>query len=457
MKETENELVDEKKRSSVHEESQQETRWKQLYNLEKLKKDQTIKKLDEMVQLMATKGLIASATNHNNISESKMIKKLQMELRNEKIKYEKLLSEKQSMIMDHNQNTQKLETKLQTLQDERDQLKIFANASKLKDYKCDSSLTVSSNRLTSSRKSYPSSFNLDQELSAPDDKMNNVNQSRSVINPTHQPMISSKSNSNVHFEGVISLIPFTKAKRSNRKVVWKKYYAVLTLNELLIFSDKSDKSNSSKAFQKIETRCLKSVSKTSHRDLTKADVKDLPRVFMIRYFDQDIANVTEIVKQMNRQSLNNSVNLDPNDKSIKRFKGHSLIISKVDNQPFCGACSSNLGENRQGGKLVYCYECKKCALKFHAFHINTSDSTVTYCSHDSPSTDDVMEMENSNFFMNMFLMAPSIEEQFKWIYNFNRVIKMSRSIFHCKTNSNSDHESGGGTPVYREKSPNNKL
>lgn len=400
------------------------SKWKNFYNLEKLKKDQAIKKLDEMVKLMVNKGMTVSSPSLNT-HDTKAIKKLQMELRNEKIKYEKLLSEKQQLIHDHCNQIQNIEKNLQIIKDERDNLKIFANAKKLEKTSDNTSLNVSTYNTVGSNQKLPNIT------------IDNVQNNNLIIN-SNELSIRPVSPLRTHCEGVVSLVPYNKTKRGGRKLSWKKYYAVLTINEFAIFADKIDK-NIPKPFQKIEIKNIKSVFKIAHNDLLKAEFKDIPKIFMIRYFDEDIANVAGIVQQMN-DDIDTMESLDSNQKFIQKYKGHLLYVNKVDNQPFCGACSLNLGENMQGNKLSFCYECKKCALQFHSYHITNNDPAVSYCSDDSPNNDET-QSENSNFYMNMFIMTPSIEDQSKWIYNFNRILKFSKNINSKSVTNNEDSNS----------------
>jgi len=150
-------------------------------------------------------------------------------------------------------------------------------------------------------------------------------------------------------------------KNLKKNTNWKRSLAVCTATKIFLYDNEQEKSN--KAFSlAIDIHKVDSVRPMEHGELWRISAKNIPRLFRISYFSED----------RNPADLDVSVS----GSSGIEFNGHHFMsLTIADHQMNCDLCSRKL----KGLFKTEAYECQRCQYKVHKHHVEQEERNLTAC------------------------------------------------------------------------------
>uniref|UniRef100_A0A803XUS9 Rho-associated protein kinase n=1 Tax=Meleagris gallopavo TaxID=9103 RepID=A0A803XUS9_MELGA len=172
---------------------------------------------------------------------------------------------------------------------------------------------------------------------------------------------------------------------------WKKQYVVVSSKKILFYNDEKDKDQSNPSMV-LDIDKLFHVRPVTQGDVYRAETEEIPKIFQILY-----ANEGECRKDVEVESV------QPAEKTnFLNHKGHEFIPTIYHFPANCEACAKPLWHVFKPPAAL---ECRRCHVKCHRDHLDKKEELIAPCkvSYDVTSARD------------MLLLASCQDEQKKWV------------------------------------------
>ncbi|KAL5261605.1 hypothetical protein ACHWQZ_G007336 [Mnemiopsis leidyi] len=289
---------------------------KKKLQLEKIIKDETIKKLEQVMQ-----------KRNPEVKDNSKIKLERLQRTNRQLKQQ---------IENHEENVKTIKNnnakEVEKVHKELDQAN--SRNTELKNV-----LTIKETEILELQRRLYSMVSGDKEDSAKPEDVK-----RNVLEPNLESFLSTPIGKNL--------------KKTNN---WKRSLAVCTPSKIFLYDSEQDKTN--KAFSlAIDINKVDSVRPMEHGELWRISAKNVPRLFRISFFSDDRTAADLDV------SVSGSSGIE--------FNGHHFMALPIaDHQMNCDMCSRKL----KGIFKTEAYECQRCQYKVHKNHVEQEERNLTAC------------------------------------------------------------------------------
>ncbi|XP_039610653.1 rho-associated protein kinase 1 isoform X2 [Polypterus senegalus] len=298
--------------------------YEKILNTERTLKTQAVNKLAEIMNRKDMKMDRKKTSNADLRKKEKENRKLQLELIQEKekfnhmaVKYQKELNEMQAQLAEENNYRTELQMQLDSKESDIEQLRQKVN---------DLQLRMDNSSVASLQ---------------PDEADGNLPESR--------------------LEGWLSIPNRANIKRYG----WKKQYVVVSSKKILFYNDETDKEQSNPSMV-LDIDKLFHVRPVTQGDVYRADVDEIPRIFQILY-----ANEGECRKDAEVETV------QPADKTnFFSHKGHEFIPTLYHFPTNCEACAKPLWHVFKPPPAL---ECRQCHVKCHKDHLDKKEELIAPC------------------------------------------------------------------------------
>uniref|UniRef100_A0A8C0ICI4 Rho-associated protein kinase n=1 Tax=Bubo bubo TaxID=30461 RepID=A0A8C0ICI4_BUBBB len=333
-------------------------------NTERTLKTQAVNKLAEIMNRKDFKIDRKKANMQDLRKKEKENRKLQLELNQEKekfnqmvVKYQKELNEMQAQLAEESTYRNELQMQLDSKESDIEQLR---------------------------RKILDLQQGMDSTSVAslqPDETDGNLS-----VDPSCIPYLFI-SYAYLLLEGWLSIPNKGNIKRHG----WKKQYVVVSSKKILFYNDEKDKDQSNPSMV-LDIDKLFHVRPVTQGDVYRAETEEIPKIFQILY-----ANEGECRKDLEVEPV------QPAEKTnFLNHKGHEFIPTLYHFPANCEACAKPLWHVFKPPAAL---ECRRCHVKCHRDHLDKKEELIAPCkvSYDVTSARD------------MLLLASCQDEQKKWV------------------------------------------
>ncbi|XP_051466437.1 rho-associated protein kinase 1 isoform X4 [Apus apus] len=306
-------------------------------NTERTLKTQAVNKLAEIMNRKDFKIDRKKANMQDLRKKEKENRKLQLELNQEKekfnqmvVKYQKELNEMQAQLAEESTYRNELQMQLDSKESDIEQLR---------------------------RKIMDLQQGMDSTSVAslqPDETDGNLSESR--------------------LEGWLSIPNKGNIKRHG----WKKQYVVVSSKKILFYNDEKDKDQSNPSMV-LDIDKLFHVRPVTQGDVYRAETEEIPKIFQILY-----ANEGECRKDLEVEAV------QPAEKTnFLNHKGHEFIPTLYHFPANCEACAKPLWHVFKPPAAL---ECRRCHVKCHRDHLDKKEELIAPCkvSYDVTSARDML-------------------------------------------------------------------
>ncbi|XP_010005146.1 PREDICTED: rho-associated protein kinase 1 [Chaetura pelagica] len=306
-------------------------------NTERTLKTQAVNKLAEIMNRKDFKIDRKKANMQDLRKKEKENRKLQLELNQEKekfnqmvVKYQKELNEMQAQLAEESTYRNELQMQLDSKESDIEQLR---------------------------RKILDLQQGMDSTSVAslqPDETDGNLSESR--------------------LEGWLSIPNKGNIKRHG----WKKQYVVVSSKKILFYNDEKDKDQSNPSMV-LDIDKLFHVRPVTQGDVYRAETEEIPKIFQILY-----ANEGECRKDLEVEAV------QPTEKTnFLNHKGHEFIPTLYHFPANCEACAKPLWHVFKPPAAL---ECRRCHVKCHRDHLDKKEELIAPCkvSYDVTSARDML-------------------------------------------------------------------
>lgn len=159
---------------------------------------------------------------------------------------------------------------------------------------------------------------------------------------------------------------------------WKKQYVVVSSKKILFYNDEKDKDQSNPSMV-LDIDKLFHVRPVTQGDVYRAETEEIPKIFQILY-----ANEGECRKDVEVESV------QPAEKTnFLNHKGHEFIPTIYHFPANCEACAKPLWHVFKPPAAL---ECRRCHVKCHRDHLDKKEELIAPCkvSYDVTSARDML-------------------------------------------------------------------
>ncbi|OPJ83356.1 rho-associated protein kinase 1 isoform X2 [Patagioenas fasciata] len=313
------------------------THYEKSLNTERTLKTQAVNKLAEIMNRKDFKIDRKKANMQDLRKKEKENRKLQLELNQEKekfnqmvVKYQKELNEMQAQLAEESTYRNELQMQLDSKESDIEQLRRKI-------------LDLQQGMDSTSVASLPS-----------DETDGNLSESR--------------------LEGWLSIPNKGNIKRHG----WKKQYVVVSSKKILFYNDEKDKDQSNPSMV-LDIDKLFHVRPVTQGDVYRAETEEIPKIFQILY-----ANEGECRKDLEVEPV------QPTEKTnFLNHKGHEFIPTLYHFPANCEACAKPLWHVFKPPAAL---ECRRCHVKCHRDHLDKKEELIAPCkvSYDVTSARDML-------------------------------------------------------------------
>ncbi|KAH8245509.1 hypothetical protein KR032_011062, partial [Drosophila birchii] len=244
------------------------------------------------------------------------------------------------------------------------------------------------------------------------------------------------------FEGWLS-VPNKQNRRRGHG--WKRQYVIVSSRKIIFYNSDIDKHNTTDAVLILDLRWvslrfansnlyyissffLESCSKVYHvrsvtqGDVIRADAKEIPRIFQLLYAGEGASHRPDEQSQLDVSVLHGNSNEERPGTIV--HKGHEFVHITYHMPTACEVCPKPLWHMF---KPPAAYECKRCRNKIHKEHVDKHDPLAPCkLNHDPRSARD------------MLLLAATPEEQSLWVARLLKRIQKSGYKANSSNNNSTD-------------------
>ncbi|XP_040015903.2 rho-associated protein kinase 2 isoform X2 [Gasterosteus aculeatus] len=383
---------------------------KQLQN-ERTLKIQAINKLAEVMNRRDTVRGGHRTIDTEVHRKEKENRKLQLELRTEKekfnstiIKYQRELTDMQALIAEENQVRLDLQMTLASKDSDIEQLR--CQITSLSVHSLDSTSISSGNDLDMGE-GYPVRITHSHTSESMSFTYQRTHQSvcidtRPSLHSAHTPFDSEDEEecapalphvqppeaepADARLEGWISL-PTKNTKRFG----WDKKYVVVSSRKILFYNSDLDREQAI-PYMTLDIDKLFHVRPVTQTDVYRADAKEIPRIFQILYANEgEVKREPEVVTEPERDRP-----------SYISHKGHEFILTLYHFPSSCEACTRPLWHVFKPPPAL---ECRRCHTKCHKDHLDRKEEGIVPCkvNYDMSTAKELLLLTNTQ------------EEQQRWV------------------------------------------
>merc|ERR1719384_1367474 len=189
----------------------------------------------------------------------------------------------------------------------------------------------------------------------------------------------------------------TPSKQNIRRHGWKKLYVVVSKRKIIFFNSEMDKQNSDPALI-LDLNKVFHVRSVTQGDVIRADAKEIPRIFQVLYAGEGESRKPD-------DNATPPVLGDTGDTGkvvAVVLKGHEFVAISFHMPTSCELCTKPLWAPFRPPPAV---ECRRCRMKLHKECMKATGEGLTPC---KVSYDPTTAKE-------MLLMATTLEEQQFWV------------------------------------------
>merc|ERR1719412_1653139 len=199
----------------------------------------------------------------------------------------------------------------------------------------------------------------------------------------------------------------TPLKQNIRRHGWKKLYIVVSSRKIIMFNSEQDRQNSDPTLI-LDLNKVFHVRSVTQGDVIRADAKEIPRIFQVLYAGEGESRKPD--ENSTHPALSEQAEKDKVATIV--MKGHEFVAISFHMPASCEACTKPLWAPFRPPPAV---ECRRCRIKLHKEHTSGAGEGLTPC---KVSYDPTTAKE-------MLLMAPSVEEQQFWVARLLKKIQKS--------------------------------
>merc|ERR1719500_1816387 len=188
----------------------------------------------------------------------------------------------------------------------------------------------------------------------------------------------------------------TPSKQNIRRHGWKKLYIVVSKRKIIMFNSEQDRQNSDPTLI-LDLSKVFHVRSVTQGDVIRADAKDIPRIFQVLY-----AGEGESRKPDDNATPPVLADTDRDKIVAVVLKGHEFVAISFHMPASCEMCTKPLWAPFRPPPAV---ECRRCRMKLHKECMKANGEGMTPC---KVSYDPTTAKE-------MLLMATTLEEQQFWV------------------------------------------
>uniref|UniRef100_A0A8C2MCA4 Rho-associated protein kinase 1 n=1 Tax=Cricetulus griseus TaxID=10029 RepID=A0A8C2MCA4_CRIGR len=159
---------------------------------------------------------------------------------------------------------------------------------------------------------------------------------------------------------------------------WKKQYVVVSSKKILFYNDEQDKEQSSPSMV-LDIDKLFHVRPVTQGDVYRAETEEIPKIFQILY-----ANEGECRKDIEMEPVQQGEKTN-----FQNHKGHEFIPTLYHFPANCEACAKPLWHVFKPPPAL---ECRRCHVKCHRDHLDKKEDLISPCkvSYDVTSARDML-------------------------------------------------------------------
>lgn len=342
---------------------------KKALSVEKTLKTQAVNKLAEIIQrkdISSNKGK-SKANSQDVKKKEKENKKLIMELREEKNKYQQFTTKYQTQKYEY-------EMSLSELKEENNKMKM-ENDSK------------------------------DMTIEQFGEQLNNLKKDYDAIRAL-VPDLDSKVQQQASFkmESWLSVPEKSDGNRKKKRFEWKKQLVIVSSRKIFFYNTEKDKSDATPSMI-LDISKLYHVRSVTQGDVLRADAKDIPKIFQILY---SMEGESKSSVEKNDQEI-----ADEKGGFSISYKSHQFFVMSYHTPTACDVCPKQMWHMFKPPPAL---QCRRCHVKIHREHSDREEDCIQECKADSATAKELL------------LMASSIDEQKQWVINLSqKVVQPSRT------------------------------
>uniref|UniRef100_A0A1A8UJ40 non-specific serine/threonine protein kinase n=1 Tax=Nothobranchius furzeri TaxID=105023 RepID=A0A1A8UJ40_NOTFU len=187
--------------------------------------------------------------------------------------------------------------------------------------------------------------------------------------------------------------------KNTKRYGWDKKYVVVSSKKILFYNNEQDREQSN-PFMTLDIDKLFHVRPVTQTDVYRADAREIPRIFQILYANEGESKRNEEV------AVEPATHERPNYIS---HKGHEFILTLYHFPSNCDVCTRPLWNVFKPPPAL---ECRRCHTKCHKDHMEKNKESIEPCwvSYDSSTAKELLLLTNSK------------EEQQRWISHLRKRI-----------------------------------
>ncbi|CAF4771522.1 unnamed protein product, partial [Rotaria sp. Silwood1] len=220
--------------------------------------------------------------------------------------------------------------------------------------------------------------------------------------------------------------------RNIRRGGWKRQYAVIAKNKLLLYNSEKDQL----AAISIDVDKLYHVRAVTQGDVLRVDPNMIPKIFQVLYDSEGQTMLNNSTTTMSN-SMIHSQEQDRHSGETIEYKGHSFVVVAYRMPTQCETC------NRPCYNVFSpppCLECTRCHVRCHKQHYDDREEFMLPC-----RVNDKLSVKE------LLVMCASENEQKQWI------TKLSKKIPKRGIISQHDHTPSSRTSTTSFRSPNTSI
>ncbi|KAH8258909.1 hypothetical protein KR038_003127, partial [Drosophila bunnanda] len=221
------------------------------------------------------------------------------------------------------------------------------------------------------------------------------------------------------FEGWLS-VPNKQNRRRGHG--WKRQYVIVSSRKIIFYNSDIDKHNTTDAVLILDLSKVYHVRSVTQGDVIRADAKEIPRIFQLLYAGEGASHRPDEQSQLDVSVLHGNSNEERPGTIV--HKGHEFVHITYHMPTACEVCPKPLWHMF---KPPAAYECKRCRNKIHKEHVDKHDPLAPCkLNHDPRSARD------------MLLLAATPEEQSLWVARLLKRIQKSGYKANSSNNNSTD-------------------
>merc|ERR1719310_2467249 len=344
--------------------------------------DQLTKERDEIAQQMSSQARENTSFESRN-NDSAEIEKLEKQLREEKLKKDQAINKLAEMMMRKDlqpkpgskkvsvEELRKKEKEVRRLKHELTTEKEKFNQMVAKNQADIQNLQATLYEESQAR------LKLSMELDTKESEVENLQMKITHLNIDAESISSAISGTETELgdtEASLEGWLQTPSKQNIRRHGWKKLYVVVSKRKIIFFNSEMDKQNSDPTLI-LDLNKVFHVRSVTQGDVIRADAKEIPRIFQVLYAGEGESRKPD--ENSTHPALSEQAEKDKVATIV--MKGHEFVAISFHIPASCEACTKPLWAPFRPPPAV---ECRRCRIKLHRDHACMQSVTPCKVSYD---------------------------------------------------------------------------